>query len=116
MQKYHGQKEIVDGIVADKEAQGAYEVNPDVVSMRLYHCWDSTAVVKSDTTTESQEVVRSTALTGEMASSILSGTKLMIYFFNRSFENRHYVWTLLPVPFRCSEARSRTTPYASVSG
>ncbi len=68
--------------MADKLKQGAWEKNPDVASMVMYHCWDSSAVIRDDSTKESQEYVRSGAVSGDMATSFMSGTKCLIFAIN----------------------------------
>lgn len=69
----------MDDLIRDKLKQGAWEKNPDVPSMVMYHCWDSSAVIKDDSTKTSQEYVRSGAISGDMAASIMSGTKWLIF-------------------------------------
>ena len=71
LEKYHGKVDIVDGIIADKVALGDTEKNPDCPGMLLYNCWDATATIKNDATERSNEVIRSGAITGEMASAVL---------------------------------------------
>ena len=78
MIKYHGNTTIVDGIIAEKTANGEYEKNPDCKDQTLYNCWDSTAVIKNDGTVEAQEVVRSGAVNNEIASATLSDAKYSI--------------------------------------
>ena len=81
MEKYRNNTDIVDGIIAEKEAAGDYDTNPDCKSMRLYNCWDSSAVIKDDLNEESQEASKVADLPPEMAESMLSDTKLCFSWY-----------------------------------
>ena len=73
--KYHQKTDIVDGIIAEKEANKEYEVNPDCKSIRVYRCWDSSAEIKDDHTARSQEYSKVAAATAEMMSAAWSASQ-----------------------------------------
>lgn len=71
LEKYHGKTDIVDGIIADKVALGETGKNPDCPNMLLYNCWDASATIKNEAEERSHEVIRTGAITAEMASAVL---------------------------------------------
>ena len=72
MKKYHGNKDIVAGIIKDKEELGMVERNPDYKDQKLYNCWDATAKITDDTHATSTEVCTEGGISTQDAKSMLS--------------------------------------------
>ena len=73
--KYHGKADIVDNLIREKEESGQFEKNPDVPSMRLYNCWDATAVVTDDKDEVETEVKKKAELPANAAAVALPGSQ-----------------------------------------
>lgn len=80
MERYHGKAEIVDGIIADKEATGQSEKNPDCPSQTVYMCWDSSAIIKDDATVKSTDISQTGEIPADMAAAALSETQWLFRF------------------------------------
>jgi hypothetical protein len=48
-----------------------YQVNPDIPTMRLYKCWDSSAVISEDEQSRSTNVAREGAISASQATSLM---------------------------------------------
>ena len=54
-----------------QEEIGDYEVNPDLVSMRLFRCWDSKALISEDDSSRSINVKSEGAITASQAKPLM---------------------------------------------
>lgn len=54
-----------------QEELGDYEVNPDCVSLRLYRCWDSKALISEDDTSRAINVRSEGAITASQAMPLM---------------------------------------------
>lgn len=59
------------GAMPVQEELNDWEWNPDVPTMKLFRCWDSSAVIKKTDTSRSVNITKEGELSGEQAAAMM---------------------------------------------
>lgn len=65
--KYHQNSTLVDELVKNKEELKEFELHPEVPGMKLYKCWDSSAVINDDESARSMTATQEGAMSSSQA-------------------------------------------------